>query len=443
MKNAKKTLITLTSAFLLMSIVFPTVLTNNAKASGTEHSVEVDENYRNDTWFKIQTDQITLLFPAGGKKPMFLWWYSNDTSHIFVVKFKGLVEYTTLALPYYTHRSMANAEDMKERMADIYESMMPVGGMHPGNVRNFIQNYDVWRIFDFHPALLSFSSAKWNLTGPVNVTREDGARYISFNFTLVTAPPNFDFAEGNVIIRARFYLTDATESAEGAYDYTVHAGELKIDLIIKNWNWNVDRLGTLFNALHDDYNVTVPKMRAGLALWTDLASINIVNMTAADNDARTDSDVIEGASTASDVIVGEQRVQVQDNNVATGADETPIKERIRDQLRLRFAQGSQTLAGFFDFVDKALVINETSGDITQVNVTASYISAGAHLRLFIGYPYFGSNTLEHDPTIGVDAVVPWLSTNLLIVLITATAILASAVAVFKMRKKIVNIVDIQ
>jgi hypothetical protein len=278
----------------------------------------------------------------------------------------------------------------------------------------------------------------------VNVTREDGVRYISFNFTLVTAPsPSFDFAEGNVIIRARFYLTDANETAHEAYDYTVHAGELKIDLIIKNWDWNVDRLGTLFNALHDDYNVTIPKMRAGLALWTDLASINIVNMTAADNDARTDSDVIEGASTASDVIIGEQRVQVQDNNVASGADETPIRERIRDQLRLRFAQGSQTLAGFFDFVDKALVINETSGDITQVNVTASYISAGAHLRLFIGYPYFGAGTLEHDPTIGVDAVVPWLSTNLLIVLVTATATLASTVAIFKMRKRIINIADIQ
>ena len=420
------------------------VLTNSAEASETtQESVQIDKNYRNGTWFKIQTDQITLLFPADGKKPMFLWWYSNDTSNIFVVKFKGLVEYTTFALPYYMHRSMANADDMKERMSDTYGSMIPIGGMHPGNARNFIQNFDVWRIFDFHPALLPFNAAKWNLTGPVNVTREDGVRYVSFNFTLVTAPPNFDFAEGNVIIRSRFYLTDATESAEGAYNYTVQAGELKIDLIIKSWDWNVDRLSTLFNALHDDYNVTVPKMRAGLALWTDLASINVVNMTAADNDARSQSDVIEGASTTSDVIVGEQRVKVQDNNVAAGADETPIRERLQNPMRLRFARGSETLAGFFDFVDKALVINETSGDITQVNVTASYISAGAHLRLFIGYPYFGANTLEHDPTIGVDVVVPWLSTNVLIVLITATALLASAVAVFKVRKRIVNIVDIR
>jgi hypothetical protein len=32
-----------------------------------------------------------LLFPASGKKPMFLWWYTNDTDNIYVVKYKGLI----------------------------------------------------------------------------------------------------------------------------------------------------------------------------------------------------------------------------------------------------------------------------------------------------------------------------------------------------------------
>ncbi len=419
-------------------------LTNSAKASENdeEEPLEVDEHYRNNTWYKIQTDQITLLFPAGGKKPMFLWWYSNDTSNIFVVKFKGLVEYITLDKPYYMYRSNADKDDLRGNMKSMY-GMMAGMGMNTGGVQNFIETHDVWKSLGFHPALLPFSSAKWNLTGPVNVTRDDGVRFISFNFTLVDARPVFDFAEGNVIIRARFYLTDANETARGLYDYTVHAGELKIDLVIKNWDWNIDRLSTLFEALHDKYNITIPKMRAGLALWTDLASINIVDMTTADNDAQSESDLIEGASTTSDVIMGEQRIQTHMNNPMADTTEMPMRERIRNQLRLRFAKGSETLAGFFDFVDKALVINETSGDMTQVNVTASYFSAGAHLRLFIGYPYFGANTLEHDPTIGVDAVVPWLSTNLLIILITATAVLASAVAVFKMRKRIINIAGIQ
>jgi hypothetical protein len=38
----------------------------------------------------------------------------------------------------------------------------------------------------------------------------------------------------------------------------------------------------------------------------------------------------------------------------------------------------------------------------MVPVKASYIAGGAHMRLFIGYPYFGNGTLEHDPSIGVD-----------------------------------------
>jgi len=37
-----------------------------------------------------------------------------------------------------------------------------------------------------------------------------------------------------------------------------------------------------------------------------------------------------------------------------------------------------------------------------VEIKASYIEAGAYVRLFIGYPYFGNETLEHDPSMGVE-----------------------------------------
>jgi hypothetical protein len=100
------------------------------------------------------------------------------------------------------------------------------------------------------------------------------------------------------------------------------------------------------------------------------------------------------------------------------------------------------LAGFFDFVNTAVVINAT-GDVAPVNVTAAYIPAGNHMRLFIGYPYFGDCTLEHDPSIGVESVTPWLPTNLLLILIGATIIIGVAVAVVKVRKKTVNIVNVQ
>lgn len=65
------------------------------------------------------------------------------------------------------------------------------------------------------------------------------------------------------------------------------------------------------------------------------------------------------------------------------------------------------------------------------------------MRLFIGYPYFGNNTLEHDPSIGVESVTPWLPTNLLMLLIGATILIAVAVAAVKVRKKTVNIISVQ
>jgi hypothetical protein len=282
------------------------------------------------------------------------------------------------------------------------------------------------------------------LTGPKNVTRPGGVSYISFNFTLVKAPPIFDFAENNVIIRCRFYATEATEDVHDLYNYTVHAGELKMDVVIQNWDWNIDRLDGLFNALRNEFNVTVPEMRDGLALWVDLASIEIVDMPIAEQDASSTSDLVEANSKASDMIVGSQRVPVRENKTAMGADETPIplRDRIRERCRLRFAKGSQTLAGFFDFVDTAVVINST-GDVTPVNVTAAYIPAGNHMRLFIGYPYFGNNTLEHDPSIGVESVAPWLPTNLLLLLISTTIIIGVAIAAVRIRKKTVNIVNVQ
>ena len=423
--------------FLLMTITLPSLLISNSNADDNETSnVEVGPYGQ---WWRIKTDLITILFPASGKKPMFLWWYANDTNDIYVVKFKGLIEYMTLDYPYYLHKYQADSLTIQERLKAKYASEGPFRSQ----IMQRIAAHMTTNFLDTHPALLPFGACQWNLTGPVNVARPDGVSYISFNFTLTKAPPRFTFAENNVIIRARFYTTKATENAHDLYNYTVHAGELKMDLVVTNWDCNIDKLNELFDDLNKNFGIAKPQLRAGLALWTDLASINITDMPIAQQDANSTSDLVEGKSTTSDILVGNQRVQVQENKVATGDDEIPIRDRIRECYRLRFAKGSQTLAGFFDFVDKAVIINKDTGEATAVNVTAAYISAGAHMRVFIGYPYFGNNTLEHDPSIGVEEVAPWLSTSLLVILISATAIIAVAVAAVKVRKKTVNIVTVQ
>lgn len=428
-------------AFLITSTIMPMFLMNNVRAGNNENALNVScELYRNGKWWRVQTDFITILFPASGKKPMFLWWYSNDTNNIYVVKYKGLIEYLTIDNLYYTHRYKANALTIRERL----EAKYAASGPHQTQIRNRIHEHLAWPL-GFHPAYLPFSACQWNLTSPENVTRPDGISYMSFNFTLVEAPPMFDFAEKNVIIRCRFYTTDATEDVYGLYNYTVHAGELKMDVVIQNWEWNIDKLGDLFETLQNEFNIAIPKTSAGLALWVDLASIEIVDLPIAEQDASSTSDLVEANSKASDMIVGGQRVRVRENKTATGADETPmhVRDRIRECYRLRFARGSQTLAGFFDFVDQAVVINSTTNEIVPVNITAAYIPAGNHMRLFIGYPYFGNSTLEHDPSIGVESVTLWLPTGLLLLLISATTIIAVAVAVLKVRKKTVNIVSMK
>ena len=437
-------------AVLLLSIALPTLLINNANASSNNDINNIELAHYGDNWWKIKTDLITILFPTSGRKPMFLWWYSNDTNNIYVVKYKGLIEYMTMDYPYYNNLYEANNLTIQERLEAKYASQGPFQTQTA--IRNRIKSY-LKLLLGLHPAYLPFNACRWNLTGPVNVT-EDGVSYISFNFTLAKAPPIFDFAEGNVMIRCRFYATEATENVYGLYNYTVRPGELKMDLVIQNWEWNIDKLNNLFDALHDEFNITVPKLRAGLALWVDMASINITDIPIAEQDANLTTQILPQSSSAaplepveinsdtSDIIAGGQRIQVR-NRVANIVTPLNVKTRLHERFRLHFAKGSQTLAGFFDFVNTAVVINSTTQEKSIVNVTAAYIPAGNHMRLFIGYPYFSSNTLEHDPSIGVESVVPWLPTGLLMILIGATIAIAVAVAAVKLRKKTVNILNVQ
>jgi len=447
MKNTRKMLKAFSLAFLLLSITAPLALINKVNAADPQRLNVRWGPY--GKWLKIETDLITILFPAGGKKPMFLWWYTNDTSNIYVVKYKGLIEYMTLDYDYYRLAYEANALTVRERLMAKYAS----SGPHMAQIRERITNRFLAWLLEFHPALLPFSACRWNLTGPVEVHRGDGVSYIAFNFTLVDAPPVFDFAEGNVIIRCRFYATDATESVHGLYNYTVKAGELKMDLVVQNWEWNIDKLNDLFEYL-ESLGYAVPKLKAGLALWVDMASINITKLSTAEQDIETAPsappesvanatlELIEQNSIVSDIIAGGQRIQVQ-NMVSNEATALNVRTRLHERLRLRFAKGSQTLGGFFDFVNTAVVINSTTGEPSVVNVTAAYMQAGSHLRLFIGYPYFGSNILEHDPSIGVEQAIPLLPKMLLWILVSATVVIGVAVAAVKLLKKPVNILAVK
>jgi len=170
-------------------------------------------------------------------------------------------------------------------------------------------------------------------------------------------------------------------------------------------------------------------------------------------------------STTSEMEVENTSVQVVQNQ--TGIyNEKPIivpKMPFRHyKIRFTKAKNDTTLRGFFKFVSQAKAGNRL------INVTAAYIEAGYHMRLFIGYPYFGGGTLVHDPSFGLEVpetmtpeattpmykveapsginqimprvLLPLTTLQIAIILAGAISIIAAIIFVAKWKRKIINVV---
>ena len=402
-------------------------------------------------WYKFETPLITLIFPAGGKKPMFLWWYTNDSNEIYVVKFKGVIEYLAFDLPYYDRRYPADNLTIQEVIQEKY--IEPKLSGLDQQEHNQIRNNFLWWLIRLHRPYLPFSACTWKLSPPELVSKGD-VSYWSFNFTLKQVPlwrPGFKFAEDNIEIRCRFYNTTTTEIIDNDHNYTVAAGQLKFDFVVSNWRWNIDKIQNFVDWLkqsHPELNVTIPTYKTGLALWINMASIKLEDITTAENEIQNQQETVETVSQMKAATLNGQYYSVSDNETQKGQYERQLQltNRFRKRARIQFTRREATFAGFLEFVPWARLLNETGGTVKYVNVTASYIAAGAHLRLFLCYPYFGNYTLEHDPTIGLDMAptIPTLIPPIMLaILIGATIAIAIAVAAVKIKKKPVNIVNIQ
>lgn len=443
MKTSRKLISAILLGAMLIILMLPL---STVYASAEERQKLVQASWRTEgSWTYIQNDMITIVFPAGGKKPIFLWWYTNDPENINVVKYKGLIEYVTFDQPYFIWRYEAWAWRIRERIeARYYEPISHT-------IQNQLRLKAILRILseignftDLHSPYLPFSGCRWELSNPMNVTKGD-VEYLSFNFTLVDVPdyrPNLQFAENNIIIRCRFYYTPATENVDGNYTYTVDAGELKMDLVVKHWDWNIDKLKPLLQELRDE-GIEVPEGEAGLALWINLASINMTKLAEDDAVTAGDTSFTEKASTTRNIYVEGQSVSVVQNRTGL-EDENPLRNRARERFRFRFERGNATFAGFFKFVPKALVRNPVNNTVIDVvDVTASYISAGGHMRVFLGYPYFDNNTLEHDPSLGIESLPQLITLSLIMVLVGVTAVIAVVILLVRRRGKIVNVVGVR
>ena len=460
MKIGKNQILALSLTLLLalptLAIAAPTVSAEKPE----ELPVEIEEKWRN-VWYRFETPLITLIFPASGKKPMFLWWYTEDNSTIYVVKFKGVIEYLMFDLPYYDRRYPADNltihKIVKEKFIEPKLGGLGLGHEMREQLRNKIMNKLLAWLIGLHRPYLPFSACSWELAGPELVSK-DNVSYWSFNFTLKSVPSwrfGFKFAENNIQIRCRFYNTTTTEIPDldyPEYNYTVAAGQLKFDFVVNNWEWNIDNIKNFIDWLektHPDLNIAIPSHKTGLALWINMASLKIEDISDVENEVQKPSqEIVETVSQMKAATINDQYYPVNINETQKGRYERPLQftNKFRKGAKLHFVRKESTLAGFLEFVPWARLLDETGGTVHYVNVTASYIAAGAHLRLFLCYPYFGNYTLEHDPTIGLDIspTIPSLAPPLMLfILIGATIAIAITVAVVKIQKKPINIVRVK
>jgi hypothetical protein len=431
MKKSVKLFSTVVPAILLTLLLLSPLLL--LPVSAGEEALQAKIQEKNNDWFQLETETISVLFPSGGKNPMFLWWCTENEDRVYVVKFQGLIEYFIFEDQWYKRTYQALAERLQERYVEAkIDQLTPT-------LRNKVTN--MYSLYKWHLPILHFSAGEWELSGPKNITRNSEVVGLGFNFTLKkTFQPNFQFANGNVVIRCRFYYEDTTETVFGYYNYTVKAGELKMDLVVKHWEWNIDKINSLIHEL-GSYSIIIPERKASLALWVNLASINVTMRSIAEEAPES----IESLSMARNMIVEDETEPVVENKTINPTMlEQPInvRKRLHEWFRLRFAKEDQTLAGFFKFVASAQLKDPESGSKTDVvPVKAAYIAAGRHMRLFMCYPYFGNHTLEHDPSLGIEEIPTLISLELVLILVATTATAAIIVSAIKWKKGTINIID--
>jgi len=361
-----------------------------------------------------------VLFPAEGSKPMFIWWYTNEPDQVYVVKFQGLIEWFAFDHPLLpenpeTYNRLREAWNYtwREKLGAMFFEPERTRLMNMGNA-GMLRLIIMQQIMDqitqrmqshWHRAYLPFNAGTWSLGDIDNITTSEGKVIgVAFALTLESLPdwmPNMQFAENNIIIRVRFYNETVEETVPGTdYKYTVNAGEMKMDLVVNKWEWNIDTLKDLVQQLQEQgFDIEIPEGKSRLALWVNLASINMTSLSLAKENPE---EIEQQYSTATHMrIQSDQPEDITANQTQTQA-ERPI-EIPRPIVRIGFANETKDLGGFFRFVSSAKVSEYPNpGDVNIVPVKAAYIAGGAHMRLFLGYPYFGNGTLEHDPSIGVD-----------------------------------------
>lgn len=258
-----------------------------------------------------------------------------------------------------------------------------------------------------HPFYFPFDAAKWSLIGPENITDNNGnviGMQFSFNLTEVH-DKRFKFAEGNILIRNRFYFVPVQEKIN---DQTMNItrAELKSDIIIKHWEWN------FYEAVkHKPDNKTIEPLIINILSMFKPTLVLKAHFTSPlmPSDPYKDFNILLKQGGEDEVEIGDEEVETHgEHGLKLGVNmenDTKIEEHEINRVRmpgLVIKTSGGLVGGFFRFVPNATV-TYPNGTKEIVPVKGYFILHGKHVTTFLVYQYFNNGTLEHDPSIGITA----------------------------------------
>ena len=350
----------------------------------------IDERYRieeEDGWKIIITDVFTVAVPSIETIPMFLWWYNDDNSILYVAKYEGLSEAWLFTSEQFSH------EKLFDDAEGFNNEFLVRAHSHGWVVNSWIVLTINQMSKNLHPFSFSFSQGKWELTPIQEIKAEDGTIVgLAFAFILTESMnPSFKFAEGNIMIRNKIFFDPVEVQVEGS-EVILSKAELKSDMIVSNWEWNYDVYVETLGEPPYDFPEIVPKLV--LSTKFDIRSVDEGNMINIMNEEKADIEDASGQNLGVKVRVGDEilvvgKIDEEDYIVATnGLPKLEILVEGRD------------VSGFFRFDPRAPIVDQSN--IRFINVEGVFW-ASTGLKTFLVYPYFGGSTLLHDPSIGISS----------------------------------------
>lgn len=246
--------------------------------------------------------------------------------------------------------------------------------------RSIIQNL---KMASFHPFLLPFAALEWTLEDPKNITDNKG-NVIGVQFSFVSTgarAPVFNYFE-RIEIRNRIYITTVTEEINGI-EYTVSRAELKNDIIIKGWKWNMD---TVKEVLGEHVEVLNEHFKPTLTLISHMTILPSLEEAVEEELSLQRINVTKGFK---------GMIKVGNRHISSHEE---MENDFDKHLEILTEEGE--VAGFYKFVPGAKVIYP-NGTVEILDVKGVFWITNRHVIIFLVYPYFNGGTLEHDPSIGV------------------------------------------